>query len=723
MDFYALTALINACVATILGSFVYFKKQKGTANKIFGLVCFFVAIWSYSYFFWQISTTRETALFWSRNLMTGAIFITICYFHFVLKLLDKDKEKKYILIAGYLLLFFFFLANFTPFLVADVSPKLNFQFWPDAGILYFPFLLVWFFYAIYAVYLLAKAYSASTGVVKNQTRYILIGTIIGYLGGATNYPLWFNIPIPPIGNWTTALYLAIVAYAIIKYRFMDIRLVLSRGVIYVFSFVSVIFFSFFLLFLNTKLAQPISPNIATALIVIIAVLIFRPIFRFFENIASKYFYYTFYSYQSLLTDLSKELTRYLDLEHLSLLIITTLMNTIKLDRAVILMKKTGEKTYRIQKNIGFKEENGISLVKDNFLTIYLEKTQKPLVYEELFLIIKDTQKKEERGRLENLQTNMKRVEAALCLPLLIEDKIIGMIVLGNKISGEPYSTQDIELLTTLSNQASVALQNAHLYSEVKGFSKKLEQEVEKATKELKEAYEELKKLDKAKSEFISIASHQLRTPLTAIKGYISMILEGSYGQLGEKNKKPMENIYASSERLIKLVNGLLNVSRIEAGRIEINMEKLSLEEIIKEIVKELKPAAEEKNLYLKFKKTEKPLPKISLDKEKIRQVIMNITDNAIKYTEKGGITVKLQAGAQKLKIVISDTGEGISQEEASNLFTSFTRGKVGTRLWTEGAGLGLYIAKKFTEMHNGKVWIESPGKGRGSTFYIELPIK
>ncbi len=275
------------------------------------------------------------------------------------------------------------------------------------------------------------------------------------------------------------------------------------------------------------------------------------------------------------------------------------------------------------------------MVKDNFLTIWLEKTQKPLVYEEISLITRDTQNNEEKTKLEILKENMKRIEAALCLPLLMEEKIVGMIVLGNKISGDPYSEQDIDLLTNLSNQASVALQNAKLYDQVQDLSQNLQEKVDAQTKELREAYEELKKLDKAKSEFISIASHQLRTPLTAIKGYISMVLEKTYGEPPEKMTKPLENIYLSNERLIKLVNDLLNVSRIESGRMEIKLEKVSIDETIISLIEELKGLVRERNLYLKFEKPEKPLPEISVDKEKIRQAILNIIDNAIRDTYRG----------------------------------------------------------------------------------------
>lgn len=240
---------------------------------------------------------------------------------------------------------------------------------------------------------------------------------------------------------------------------------------------------------------------------------------------------------------------------------------------------------------------------------------------------------------------------------------------------------------------------------------------------LQQAYAKLQVLDKAKSEFISIASHQLRTPLTAIKGYISMILEGSYGEMPEKAQRPVENVYKSAERLINLVNDLLSVSRLEAGKIKVEPKKACIEEMILGIIEELKIKADEKKIYLKFQQPLNPLPKVIIDPDKIRQVILNIIDNAIRYTTVGGIRVEAEIKGPKFKVIISDTGEGMTREEISNMFESFSRGTAGGRLWTEGSGLGLYVSRRFVEMHQGKVWVKSEGKGKGSTFFIELPRK
>ncbi len=188
-------------------------------------------------------------------------------------------------------------------------------------------------------------------------------------------------------------------------------------------------------------------------------------------------------------------------------------------------------------------------------------------------------------------------------------------------------------------------------------------------------------------------------------------------------KKPLENVYNSNERLIRLVNDLLNLSRLDAGKIEFSPELISLEEMVSSIVEELKINAEKKGLYMKMVKPSEPLSKIMADQAKLRQVILNIVDNAIKYTREGGITFELKKLDEKEEVRVSDTGEGMDEKELNSLFQMFSRATAGTQLHAEGAGLGLYVAKQFIGMHRGKIWVESKGKGKGSTFIIQLPIK
>ncbi len=253
---------------------------------------------------------------------------------------------------------------------------------------------------------------------------------------------------------------------------------------------------------------------------------------------------------------------------------------------------------------------------------------------------------------------------------------------------------------------------------------KQREKVEKLVFDLEKANLELMRMDKAKSEFVSIASHQLRTPLTAIKGYLSMITEGTYGKVPPKIRDKMKNVFESNERLIRLVNELLSLSRIETGKIQLEPVKSSLEKIVIQVINELKIVAKKKGLYLRISKPKKKLPEMMIDEGKIRQILINIIDNALKYTKNGGVTIRIDKRDDNNAVIeVSDTGEGMEDEELEKMFESFSRGKAGNRFYSEGAGLGLYIARKFVEMHEGKIWVESKGKGEGSTFYVTIPIK
>ncbi len=249
-----------------------------------------------------------------------------------------------------------------------------------------------------------------------------------------------------------------------------------------------------------------------------------------------------------------------------------------------------------------------------------------------------------------------------------------------------------------------------------------QKQLEKLTGKLARANRKLEMLDKAKSEFISIASHQLRTPLGAVKGFSSMLIEGSYGEISGEVKEVLKKISISNQRLITLVNDLLNLSRIESGKMQYDFKYWQIEDIVKEMADMLLLKVKEKGLYLKVNVPSRLLPKIKIDNEKIKEVISNLIENAIKYTAKGGINIDFEQSGNSVRIIISDTGVGISQSEMFIIFSKFSRGKNMNRLDANGAGLGLFVAKKITKDHGGKIWAESKGKDKGSKFFLELPI-
>jgi signal transduction histidine kinase len=248
------------------------------------------------------------------------------------------------------------------------------------------------------------------------------------------------------------------------------------------------------------------------------------------------------------------------------------------------------------------------------------------------------------------------------------------------------------------------------------------EEIEKLAARVEKANERLRKVDKIKTEFMSIVSHQLRTPLSIVKGHLSMIQEGLYDKEPEKKAKILNDVYEANERLIGLVNDVLNASRIQSGRVEISKEKADITKVIKDVVEKLMPSAKEKGLKMIFHEPEKQIPKINIDVSKVENILINFIDNAIKYTNDGSVEVYLHQEEDGVVISIKDTGDGMNQEELEKLFETFSRGGAGKKYWIQGAGLGLYIARRFVEMHGGKTWAESEGKGKGSSFYIKLPI-
>lgn len=252
------------------------------------------------------------------------------------------------------------------------------------------------------------------------------------------------------------------------------------------------------------------------------------------------------------------------------------------------------------------------------------------------------------------------------------------------------------------------------------------EEIERLAGDLAKANEELKKLDAAKSEFISLAGHQLRAPLTAIKGYVSMILEGSYGKIEASASEALRRVFVSADQLVKLASELLDLSRIEAGRFKYVFARLDFADIIKKALAELDEVSKERGIAMEFIDENKENFKIMADADKMHELVINLADNALKYSKEGPIIIKLEAiysqYARHLRLSVQDKGIGIPKEELDKLFTKFTRTDVAKKTRPEGMGLGLYFVKKIAESHGGRVWAESEGIGSGSKFVAELPV-
>lgn len=229
-----------------------------------------------------------------------------------------------------------------------------------------------------------------------------------------------------------------------------------------------------------------------------------------------------------------------------------------------------------------------------------------------------------------------------------------------------------------------------------------------------------RELEKLKDEFVSLASHELRTPMTAIKGLISMIFEGDYGNINDGLKDPLSDIAESTERLIKLVNDMLDVSRIEAGRIKFVLSEVSISEIATAVAETLKPLFVQKGVRLEVKETN--INKVRADIDKVKQILINLVNNALKFTDHGSVIISYRPWGKFAYISVTDSGIGMTRESQLQLFGKFAQITSSQLGRPPGSGLGLYISRQFAKGMGGEMWIDRSEPGQGSTFTFALPL-
>jgi signal transduction histidine kinase len=321
----------------------------------------------------------------------------------------------------------------------------------------------------------------------------------------------------------------------------------------------------------------------------------------------------------------------------------------------------------------------------------------------------------------NQLLEMQKLQISLCLPISHNNKLIGILCLGDKLSDNPFFTNDIQILEILSRQIGTSLANALLYRNLEDMVRDRTMDLSAANQQLQHLNRQLEEISEAKTEFVSIASHQLKTPLTVIKSILSMLVSGDFGRLTDEQKDYLTRAFFNTEKLIKLVKDILNISKIETGKVQLKISNVDLNSLIEGIIKNYGDIAKNKGLKIIFEKTD--IPVIKADREQVEQAIANLLDNAIKYTEQGEIKMWFEKENGAVVFKIKDTGVGMTKDEMKTLFEKFIRGKSGERLYTGGTGIGLYTARRIIEVHGGRIWAKSEGLGKGSLFAFSLPLE
>ncbi len=703
MSLDLLILIVCTVAISILGLLVVARNPRQPDNRRFAYLSVGLLGWTLSNYLSDNAISNVT-LFTRITFFTGVIAIHALITFIINFPTSVASEMRKQMAAHFIIMMLLLLTIFTPVFISSVEVfsgggKIN------TGSLYYLFI----FYVAYSLWLFALAVYKQNinakNVMKKQQLHIISWGIALYAVFAT----LSNVVLPlVINSWTssrlgpafTLFLVATVGYSIAKHKLFDIRLVVARSVSYILTISTIGFVYGYVafgivgrvLFKN----QPFSSSeqfVYTVLAVILA-FTFPPIQRFFNKITNRFFYRDSYDQQGLLNKLG----------------------------TIFALEINSKKVTRQSLDIICSE---MKIRHGQLITINDDKTVKVTIYGEIKDSINDIKLlnglKSKVTSMDDIESVIPRwselhdLDVSVIVRLVTKDGLIGYLLLGPKESGNIYNSQDIDVLTIVSNEMAIALQNSNLFERITQFNITLQAKVDEATRKLRRTNEKLKALDESKDDFISMASHQLRTPLTSIKGYISMVLEGDAGKVSPMQHEMLGQAFFSSQRMVYLISDLLNVSRLKTGKFIIERNKVNLATMVAQELDQLKETAAARQLTLTHEATDN-FPDLMLDETKTRQVVMNFVDNAIYYTPAGGhINVKLTETPTTVELRVIDDGIGVSVSDQHHLFTKFYRAGNARKARPDGTGLGLFMAKKVIIAEEGSLIFES-AEGKGSTF-------
>jgi signal transduction histidine kinase len=627
---------------------------------------------------------------WNRATFLGPLFVFLFSDHFVAQIANrKHNTKRELLYFGITIIMAFLCM--TGLVIAQVDARMNdgvvqgFNVERGAG---YSFVIIWIlFLMIRFIGDLVRSYIKAEGKVKKQLQLVIIGVISAVSIGITT-----NLLLPIVSGNTLSTQFAplagiaftsLLAIAIIRHGLFNVRLLVIRALGYALSLIVVSSIYGFIVFgiaryifdLRLSTIGVVTLSVATG----IASLLFNKLKAFFDRMSRRLFYQDAYDSEELFNEYNRVLVSTIDLDLLLKRTSQVIADYLKIEYCLIGVKDGSEKEYRIV-GADFLHINRRDIESLRSMTVHVHK---PVIdADELLPEMVELQtmlQKYKISVLARLTTNIRKNQEGL-----------GYLALGPKKSGNPYTSQDIKVIETLANELIIALQNALRFEEIERFNETLQQKVQDATMQLRESNKKLKQLNESKDDFIGMASHQLRTPLTSAKGYISLVMDGDAGKISPTQQKLLQQAFNSSQKMVYLIADLLNVSRLKTGKFVIERSPVRLDKMIDDEMDQLQEEADGRGLELTFA-APKDFPTLPLDETKTRQVIMNFLDNAIYYTPSGGhIHVELTNLPKSIEFKVVDDGIGVPKDERHRLFTKFYRARNAQRARPDGTGLGLW---------------------------------
>jgi signal transduction histidine kinase len=639
---------------------------------------------------------------------------TLFLLYFFFNFFDDSRMSPITYVVFAIPAIFFALWAVTPYVIPRVEIVLSGAQPKDLGLNYTLSTVYSLVYVAIGFVYLIRVYSLKRGVEREQIRMILYATVaVAILNLLGNYVLTMigedNLSFFMSGS-SLFIFTVVITYTIVRHRLFNLRAVVARAVSFVLSigFIAVLYAFLAYGIVGELLTQKLfrtetGHKIVFALLAVILAFTFPTIRRFFEKITDRIFYRDRYDPQQLVSDIGRVLASEILLEKLASKVLTIIQTQMHLSNG----------------NIVVMGGDGI------FYQTHADKIQQLYHAPELAKFNKGATIADELANNERRDI-LERHNVRAVFPLRTKETFVGYLLLGEKQSGDIFSSQDVQTLTIIADELAIAINNARSYQEIQRFNETLREKVRLATAELRHANVELKELDKAKDEFISMASHQLRTPLTAVRGYTSMVMDGDFGKVSGDQKDTLKQAFDAATRMTRLVDDLLNVSRIQSGKFRIERADVDLNKVLPEEVSMLASAAEMKHVTLTLHAPKTAVPVLQIDEGKTRQCLMNLMDNAIYYSAAaasgGKVEVYLDADKDWVSFKVVDNGIGVPKDEQAKLFKKFYRAPNAQKTRPDGTGLGLFLVGKVVKDQGGEIIFESV-EGKGSTFGFKLPVK
>ena len=714
MDLFLL--IIMCAVNLVLGAIIFVRDSRKAYARLFLLMSLVITLWITSNYFTNHYVGNDSLVHIANKIafVTGyAIVVSGLLFTYFFPIKRQPKNAEQLFLAA--LVTVTMLLSLTSYVTggATIDHSTGAISYSSGSLVLFYLISFLVIVGFIAKNLMRIPHMGASLKSKQQARLVLVGFVVSALVG-----LSLNLVLPlMLSGWqitrfgplATVFLVAIIAYAIVKHGLFDIRLAAVRTLAYVLSLFTLAAVYGLVAFTVSQIVfeyqTTIEQNVINIVLALILAFIFQPVKRFFDKVTNRVFFKDRYETNEFIARLSEALTTTTDLRNLLQRAATEIGTTLKAEQAFFYVK------YSENKHLSAGTKGHTTLTLDEFDTI-----QDIVIAEEAEIVIAD---------LYPQDSPLRRILAARSIAILMPihrgKSVLGYLALGNQLSSG-YTERDIRVLETIADELLIAIQNSLSAQEVREINTNLQQRINEATSELRVGNKKLHELDKSKDEFISMASHQLRTPLTAVKGYLSMVLEGDLGDITPEQRQVLEQAFESSQRMVGVIGDVLDVSRIQTGKFMLEPTTINIADLIPEEIEQLADTAEKRGIKLMYEKPDS-MPTIEADENKLRQVMMNFIDNAIYYSPAGGkVTVRVikEPGAIVFKVI--DTGIGVPAAERPKLFTKFFRATNARLQRPDGTGIGLYMAKKVVVAHGGAIIFETVD-GKGSTFGFRLPLK